>query len=390
MENEINRSLDIKYRPKNIDEMYGNENIKSFIRSLKKSIPNTILLLGESGNGKTTTARLIAKYINCNSKDACNECNSCKFINKGKHPDIKEINTADARGIDEMRDLINSSKLTPLMANYKVIILDEIHQATPQALQAMLKPLEEPAPHTVYILCTTDPQKLPKTILTRCTKLQVNSLSDEDAKKLIIDVLKKEKVFKKLKNIDEKNTKKLINTIIDTSYGSIRNIYKSLELVIANIKNDMDFKKLIVTITDSNDDLDKIASDIAIKIYELIYNSELKADGKKAKDLDLIISDILNTITNEIKDYVSLSNDLLFINTYITRALSSIIQKEKPRIFGYLYNVYKKVSSDYPIYLSSLLQLQQHLINYRKEVMEFSVKPEYSIISLLYNIAKIK
>lgn len=387
---EITRSLDIKYRPKNIEEMYGNENIKSFLKSLKKSIPNTILLLGESGNGKTTTARLIAKYINCKTNNACGECNNCKSIDKGSHPDIKEVNTADARGIDEMREIINTSRLMPLIGKYRVIILDEIHQATPQALQAMLKPLEEPSENTVYILCTTDPQKLPKTILTRCTKLQVQSLSDDESRHLIVDILKKEKVYKKLKSIDEKYTKKLINTVIDTSYGSIRSIYKSLELIIANLDDNIDFKKLIVNITNSNDDLDKIASDIAIKIYELIYNSELKADGKKAKDLDVIISDILNTITKEIKDYVSLSNDLLFINTYITRALSSIIQKEKPRIFGYLYNVYKKVSSDYPVYLNSLMQLQQYLINYRKEVMEFSIKPEYSIISLLYNIAKIK
>ncbi|MFN3978738.1 MAG: DNA polymerase III subunit gamma/tau, partial [Sulfurihydrogenibium azorense] len=171
----------LKYRPQTIEEIDNErvrERIKIVLRS--KTIPHAFLLTGPKGIGKTSTARIIAKTINCqnnlfsqksNSIEPCNICSICQSIIKGYSTDIVEIDAASARGIEEIKELINQIKFYPLQTRYKVYIIDEVHMLTKEAFNALLKTLEEPPSSTIFILASTELEKIPKTIISRCFRL---------------------------------------------------------------------------------------------------------------------------------------------------------------------------------------------------------------------------
>jgi DNA polymerase III subunit gamma/tau len=160
-----------KHRPKRFEDVVGQDDAVARLQGAikRRSLPNAIMLVGPSGVGKTTLARLFARYVNCKTHDACGKCDSCLAL---PHPDVEEMNAAEARGIDEVRSLIQRARYKPRY-NTRVFVIDEAHQMTPQSLQAFLKPLEEPPPNTMYILCTTDPQRFPNTIINRCLVLDL-------------------------------------------------------------------------------------------------------------------------------------------------------------------------------------------------------------------------
>lgn len=165
--------LHLKYRPATFDEILGNTSLIESLKVVlsKKNKPTTYLLQGPSGTGKTTIARIIAKEVGTRGQD------------------IKELNIADTRGIDAARTIIENARFMPLGGKAKVYILDEVANATINFFEALLKILEEPPRNTYFILCTTDPQKLPVTIRNRCTICQVSSLRRNELIKLIKDVL---------------------------------------------------------------------------------------------------------------------------------------------------------------------------------------------------------
>ena len=139
-------------------------------------ISHAFLLTGPRGIGKTTIARILAKAINCEKYqketfgEPCNECATCVSINSASFLDLIEIDAASNRGIDDIRDLREKIKLSPASARFKVYIIDEVHMLTTEAFNALLKTLEEPPKHAIFILCTTEPQKLPETIISRCQR----------------------------------------------------------------------------------------------------------------------------------------------------------------------------------------------------------------------------
>jgi len=163
MEKNIHKILALKYRPKNFKELIGqNIMVETIINSIKlNKLPNAYLLTGIRGTGKTTTARLIAKALNCSKKfiqdEKCNpgEFCHCNEINNSKHLDVLEMDAASRTGIDDIRELIESSKYKPTSAKYKIIILDEVHMLSKQAFNGLLKTLEEPPPHLKFIFATT-------------------------------------------------------------------------------------------------------------------------------------------------------------------------------------------------------------------------------------------
>jgi len=181
-------SLAVKYRPTELNEVVGQDHIVTLVRGLLvKGIANTILAHGPHSSGKTTIARLIGKYVNCEKgpKKACHVCQSCKYADEGIHPDIVEIDAATNRGIEQVRELIKVSNFMPMFGRYKVFVLDEVHAMTPQAFQSMLKILEEPPSTTIFILVTTEPSRLPRTIIARCLDLPFQRLSPTDVMPLV-------------------------------------------------------------------------------------------------------------------------------------------------------------------------------------------------------------
>jgi DNA polymerase-3 subunit gamma/tau len=184
-----------KYRPRLLEEVVGQKTAVQILQGMlaSKKIARTFLMTGPHSTGKTTLARIIARYVNCEKgpKKACGVCRSCKALDLGTHPDVAEIDAASNRGINEARELISQANLAP-MHKKRVFIIDECHALTTTAAEALLKTLEEPASSTIFILCTTDPGKLKKTIRSRCKWFKLSPLSLEECGGLVHDIASKE------------------------------------------------------------------------------------------------------------------------------------------------------------------------------------------------------
>ncbi len=179
MEKVKHKVLALKYRPKNFKELIGqNIMVETVTNSIKlNKLPNAYLLTGIRGVGKTTTARLIAKALNCEKnflKEENCTCSHCEEIANSKHLDVLEMDAASRTGIDDVRELIESSKYNPTSAKYKVVILDEVHMLSKQAFNGLLKTLEEPPPHLKFIFATTEVKKVPVTIISRCQRFDLH------------------------------------------------------------------------------------------------------------------------------------------------------------------------------------------------------------------------
>ncbi|MFC2061035.1 DNA polymerase III subunit gamma/tau [Elusimicrobiota bacterium] len=187
-----------KYRPQTFEEVVGQEHITQTLKNAIKleKISHAYLFTGPRGIGKTTTARILAKTVNCakgKDQEPCNKCDSCTEITNSQSVDIIEIDAASNRGIDEIRELRKNVKFAPSSAKYKVYIIDEVHMLTKPAFNAILKTLEEPPPHVIFIMATTEPEKVLDTITSRCQTFNFKLIPENKIKDALQDIAKKEK-----------------------------------------------------------------------------------------------------------------------------------------------------------------------------------------------------
>ncbi|MEO0137892.1 MAG: DNA polymerase III subunit gamma/tau [candidate division WOR-3 bacterium] len=226
------RVLSLKYRPQNFDELTGQNHVVLSLKGAINSgaIGHAFLFAGPRGVGKTTTARIFAKSLNCingPTVNPCQECPSCKEITTSRSVDVIEIDGASNRGIDEIRNLRESVKYAPLHGRYKVYIIDEVHMLTTEAFNALLKTLEEPPPNVVFILATTNPAKIPATIISRCQRFTFKRLSISE-------------ISGRLKKIAEKEgieiTDKALYYIALRADGSIRDGESILEQLVSFVE----------------------------------------------------------------------------------------------------------------------------------------------------------
>src|SRR3954465_8046953 len=170
-----------KWRPKDFESLVGQEHVGRALRPAleQKRLPPAYLFPGTRGVGKTTLARILAKCLNCETgitPRPCGKCSACLEIDAGRFVDLLEVDAATNTKVDEMRQLLETAQYAPSKARYKVYVIDEVHMLSTSAFNAMLKTLEEPPEHLKFILATTDPQKIPVTVLSRCLQFNLNQL----------------------------------------------------------------------------------------------------------------------------------------------------------------------------------------------------------------------
>ena len=217
-----------KYRAQDFDQLIGQGHITKLLKNAVKTnqISQAYLFVGSRGTGKTSAARILAKAVNClNPKEdgnPCNECEVCVGITTGRLMDLIEIDAASNRGIDQIRELKEKIEYSPTDSKYKVYVIDEVHMLTTEAFNALLKTLEEPPAHVIFILATTDVHKLPPTILSRCQRYDFRLGTNEEIEKLLKDVAVKE---------DIKIAKEAIDILVQNAKGSYRDALSLLDVV---------------------------------------------------------------------------------------------------------------------------------------------------------------
>ena len=223
--------LAIKYRPQVFEDLIGQEIIvEALIKSIKiNSIPNAYLFTGIRGVGKTTVARILAKSLNClnNKENNCkdNKCNNCEEISESRHIDVLEIDAASKTGVDDVRDLIEFSRYGPTSSKYKIFIIDEVHMLSKQAFNALLKTLEEPPKYLKFIFATTEVNKIPITVLSRCQRFDLMRVASD---KLV-------EFLEKILNIEKKNiSNDILKLIVKISEGSVRDSLSLLDRILLN------------------------------------------------------------------------------------------------------------------------------------------------------------
>ena len=221
-----------KYRPTNFDEVIGQEHVvKALINSIKTGkIHQAYIFAGTRGVGKTTIARILAKCMNCESDlkptpHPCNKCSNTVEINAGRSVDFLEIDAASNTGVDKMRQLIEGVEYKPAKSRYNIYLIDEVHMLSSASFNALLKTLEEPPAHSIFIFATTKPESIPKTVQSRCLQLNLKTVSEDELTKHLESILKTEKI----KYDDES-----IALIANSASGSVRDALTMLDQAIAH------------------------------------------------------------------------------------------------------------------------------------------------------------
>ena len=323
-----------KYRPSSFSEVSGeNEIVKSLKLSLKnKSMAHAYLFSGPRGVGKTTIARLIAKGVNClnlkENGEPCNECKNCKAINEGRFSDLIEIDAASNRSIDEIRSLKEKINYQPVEGLKKVYIIDEAHMLTKEAFNALLKTLEEPPAHVIFILATTELEKILPTIISRCQRYDFKPLDLEEMKSGLEHILKEENLSM---------TDDVYPVIYENSSGSMRDSISILErlIVTANGK-EINLKIAEDTLGITPSSRIKIFLNKILNENEYDIINELESLANESFDIELFFKDLAKYCKNAIlKKELDIDKGLKIIST-IYDVIGKFKFEDDKKLVGYV------------------------------------------------------
>ncbi|MBQ7137230.1 MAG: DNA polymerase III subunit gamma/tau [Bacilli bacterium] len=315
-----------KYRPSNFDEVSGQKTVVSVLKNAIKnnSVSHAYLFTGPRGTGKTSVAKIFARTINCGKPEQNNPCNKCVYCENSfskECVDIIEIDAASNNGVDEIRELKSKINIVPSLLKYKVYIIDEVHMLSIGAFNALLKTLEEPPSHAIFILATTELHKVPATILSRCQVLEFKKISPNDMKNKILDICSFEKI---------NATEEAIKEIVNCSDGCMRDALSLLEKMTAYCNKDIAVEEVRVV-------CGKPEKTSIQNLIESVKNNDINDVFKKINyfyenDYDMlsIVGDIINQL-----------EQLIFINNKIDTLYLSILSE-----FVEIYDKMKTSSVD--------------------------------------------
>jgi len=313
------------YRPQVIEEIDNvavREQLLSLLTKDKKQLPHAFLFTGPRGSGKTTAARIVAKLFNCTKPSTksgpCGKCDQCTSIAEGRNLDVLEIDAASNRGIDEIRQLRDTINLAPSGGAFKIYIIDEVHMLTTEAFNALLKTLEEPPAHAVFVLATTDPQKVPATIKSRCVVLTFHRATSAELAAALKRIVKAEKI-----DIED-SALTLLAAGVD---GSFRDAVKLLEQVSFHKgKISVGVVRNLTSLSDESI-LAKFFENLAKKDTKVLLSiiEDLAADGK---DIKTFLVDCLGRLQTELIAGAPESKELIrrFTEAYALMKVSPIAE----------------------------------------------------------------
>ncbi|MBW9147322.1 DNA polymerase III subunit gamma/tau [Clostridium sp. CM027] len=323
------KALYREWRPKTFQDVVGQEHVTITLKNQINSerIAHAYLLCGTRGTGKTSTAKILAKAVNCLNSDhgePCNECEMCKKINAGTAIDVTELDAASHNGVDNIRDIIEDVQYPPQEARYKVYIIDEVHMLSIGAVNAFLKTLEEPPSHIIFILATTDPQKLPITILSRCQRFDFKRIKSADIFERLRKIVEQQGIF-----VDD-NSLKLISRISD---GAMRDALSVLDQAISMNDGRVEYDNVI-------DMLGLVTSESLIKLSESVIDRNIEGAIKvineiviSGKDIYVFIKDmtthmrnlLMAKVSENVEDILDMSSE----NIYILKRQAAKIRVEE-------------------------------------------------------------
>lgn len=362
-----------KYRPSNFDEVVGQQPIIQTLKNaiVQNRIAHAYLFCGPRGTGKTSIAKIFAKMLNCEdeSNKPCGKCTNCKMVQNGSHPDIIEIDAASNNGVDEVRNLIDKVKYAPMQGKYKVYIIDEVHMMTTGAFNALLKTIEEPPAHVVFILATTEPNKVIPTIISRCQRFDFNKVSQKDIEKRLSIVCKEEKI-----EIDPE----AISLIAQLADGGMRDSLSILDQCIAYCSSN-------ITVDNVREIYGVLTTSDIGKLFEHLYAHEVDAliqqiqeCSDKGMDLKRLTSDFITLLKESIiLDYSS--NSQLVSNTHKEVIEKYLLKSPSPfrfNVLNELMDVFNKYN-----YASNVLDyLETALLKSISNSYEIKSKTTHDVI----------
>lgn len=315
-----------KWRPKSLQEMVGQDHILTIIaNSIQQNrIHHAYLFCGTRGVGKTTLARIFTKCLNCETGPTaapCNQCNTCLQIDKGNYPDLIEIDAASRTKVEDTRDLLDNVQYAPTSGKYKVYLIDEVHMLSGHSFNALLKTLEEPPEHVKFLLATTDPHKLPITVLSRCLKLSLKMLTTTQISQHLAHVLTQEKVAFEQAALLE---------IAQAAQGSMRDGLSLLDQAIV--------------FCDDNITLAKVSSLLGT---ETKYLNLALLESVIDKQDDQVFQ-LIQTMEEKGADFIRATDDLLDLLHHIAlyQKNPKLISKDDPQLFEAIPKLSKKLTPD--------------------------------------------